>query len=107
MEYFRKKKIGPKISETDSEWYLDKVRQITLNPEEQAIFDEEKEILKREIDNFPPEIGETFRLRYRGLYYKEISQNLEIPVGTAKSRLFKARNNLKNRLIEDYEISLY
>lgn len=106
-DYFRKKKIKPKISETDSEWYLDKVKQIALNPEEQAIFDEEKEILKREIDNFPPEIGETFRLRCHGLYYREISQNLEIPVGTAKSRVFKARKILEKRLIEDYDISLY
>ena len=41
---------------------------------------------------------ETFLLAEEGLSLKEISERLGIPVGTVKSRLFTARNRIKDAL---------
>lgn len=45
---------------------------------------------------------EAFMLAYQGYKYEEISKELKIPVGTVKSRIFQARENIKRNLRLDY-----
>jgi RNA polymerase sigma-70 factor (ECF subfamily) len=53
------------------------------------------------IDELPEEFREVLVLSDLGdLKYTEIAQVLDIPVGTAKSRLFRARRLLQERLRE-------
>jgi RNA polymerase sigma-70 factor (ECF subfamily) len=40
-----------------------------------------------------------FMMYYQGFEYKEISERLNIPMGTIKSRIFTARKQLKQALI--------
>lgn len=42
-----------------------------------------------------------FMLHYQGFEYKEISKRLNIPMGTIKSRIFTARQQLKEALISN------
>lgn len=64
----------------------------------------DEEIL-REIDGLPEEFREPVVLSdLEDLSYREISQILELPLGTVKSRLFRGRRILQERLY-DYAIS--
>jgi RNA polymerase sigma-70 factor (ECF subfamily) len=71
-----------------------------------AFFDKivDDEVL-REIDKLPETFRETLVLSdVEGMSYQEIAKILEIPVGTVKSRLFRARRVLQGRLYE-YAVS--
>ena len=71
-----------------------------------AFFDKivDDEVL-REIDKLPEAFRETLVLSdVEGMSYQEIAKILEIPVGTVKSRLFRARKVLQGRLY-DYAVS--
>ncbi|MFQ5679020.1 MAG: sigma-70 family RNA polymerase sigma factor [Gemmatimonadota bacterium] len=62
----------------------------------QRIIDDE---VIRAIDELPDEFRITVVLSdLEGLSYQEISEIMEIPVGTVKSRLFRARKRLQERL---------
>ena len=53
----------------------------------------------REIDKLPEAFRETLVLSdVEGMSYQEVAKILEIPVGTVKSRLFRARKVLQGRL---------
>ena len=72
-----------------------------------AFFDKivDDEVL-REIDKLPETFRETLVLSdVEGMSYQEIAKILEIPVGTVKSRLFRARKVLQARLY-DYAVSM-
>jgi RNA polymerase sigma-70 factor (ECF subfamily) len=43
-----------------------------------------------------------FLLHYQGYKYDEIAQELDIPLGTVKSRIFFARKRLKEMIAESY-----
>ena len=51
------------------------------------------------IDALPPEFREVLVLSdIEGMSYAEIAETLEMPVGTVKSRLFRARRQLQAQL---------
>lgn len=71
-----------------------------------AFFDKivDDEVLKA-IDQLPETFRETLVLSdVEGMSYQEIARILEIPVGTVKSRLFRARQALQGKLYE-YAVS--
>jgi RNA polymerase sigma-70 factor (ECF subfamily) len=60
----------------------------------------------RAIDALPPEFRETLVLSdVEGLSYAEIADIEGVPVGTVKSRLFRARQALQKRLY-DYAVEM-
>lgn len=72
-----------------------------------AFFDRivDDEVL-RAIDELPEAFRETLVLSdVEGLSYQEIAQVLDVPVGTVKSRLFRARHLLQAKLYE-YAVSM-
>jgi RNA polymerase sigma-70 factor (ECF subfamily) len=50
------------------------------------------------INRLEDKIRRPFWMYYQGYAYEEIAQELEIPLGTVKSRIFKARKILKEKL---------
>lgn len=58
---------------------------------------EMQEILKT-IDQLEDKVRRPFWMFYEGYAYEEIAQELDLPLGTVKSRIFKARKNLKKAL---------
>ena len=71
-----------------------------------AFFDKivDDEVLKA-IDQLPETFRETLVLSdVEGMSYQEIAKILDIPVGTVKSRLFRARQALQGKLY-DYAVS--
>lgn len=68
-------------------------------PEEQALGREQQEILRKAIEQLPPEQRTVLLLREMdGLTYEEIAQLLHLELGTVKSRLARARLALRDRL---------
>ena len=62
----------------------------------------------RALDRLPPDFRLPFLLStFEGFSYKEIASILEVPIGTVMSRLFRARNLLKNDLKEYAKASGY
>jgi RNA polymerase sigma-70 factor (ECF subfamily) len=70
-----------------------------LNPEETSIRKQESEKLKNMVEQLPLRYRTLIVLRYfEELSYEEISKQLDIPIGTVKAQLFRARDLMANIL---------
>lgn len=56
--------------------------------------------IMRAINRLEQSVKQPFWMFYQGYPYEEIAQNLDIPLGTVKSRIFNARKKLKSALID-------
>jgi RNA polymerase sigma-70 factor (ECF subfamily) len=73
-------------------------------PEEITEQKELQRLLQKLINTLPEQQRSVLVLReFRGLTYEEIALTLECSLGTVKSRLFRARNSLKERLVASGE----
>ncbi len=77
----------------------DNYRVMTGEPDEFTPIDQmmEGQIIE-EIESLNEDIKRPFQLHLEGFKYKEIADELEIPIGTVKSRVFQARKKLSNVL---------
>jgi RNA polymerase sigma-70 factor (ECF subfamily) len=64
----------------------------------------EKEVNKQ-INKLGEDYKEPFEMHFNGFKYKEIASELDIPIGTVKSRIFIARKKLMD-LLPDYNYSM-
>ena len=88
----------------DLEWDLPDTQ--TLDPLQEVIRREEKDLIEDAIAQLGPTLRSAITLRHlHGLRYDEIAEILEIPLGTVKVRIFRARAALAQilavRLEED------
>lgn len=78
--------------------------QITIHPEDEILQKEQKEMVQHAIKKLNDKYRIPVYLYYmEELQLEEIAKILNIPKGTVKSRLFKARKLLKERLENNYE----
>ena len=71
-------------------------------PEEAALAAEDRQILMRAINSLPADQRQIITLRaINDLSYAEIAKILNIQEGTVKSRLSRARTELKNKLLQN------
>lgn len=61
--------------------------------------------ITKSIDSFADEYRIPFSMHIQGYKYEEIAQNMSLPIGTVKSRIFLARKRLQEQL-KDYKNSL-
>ncbi len=70
-----------------------------LDPEEHIIKKQKIVLLHEVVDKLKPKYKQLIELRYFDeLSYEEISERLELPIGTVKAQLFRAREFLYNIL---------
>lgn len=75
------------------------IKSDTLNPEESSIKKQQSKELKDIVDKLPSRYRTLIVLRYFDeLSYEEIAQQLDLPLGTVKAQLFRARDLLSNVL---------
>jgi RNA polymerase sigma-70 factor (ECF subfamily) len=67
----------------------------TLNPEERFVRKQKIRIMREIVENLKPRYRELVVLRYfREFSYDEIAKETELPLGTVKAQLFRAREQL-------------
>ncbi len=71
----------------------------TASPEGLLMRDELEQVVNRTIRELPEELRAAITLReYDGLSYEEIAEIMECPVGTVRSRIFRAREAIDQRI---------
>lgn len=105
IDFIRKKKSGTLV-------YIDKTYQNeegstvstdlkseTLDPEENFMKKQKVKLMRDVVDKLKPRYKQLVEMRYfEELSYEEISEKLELPLGTVKAQLFRAREFLANIL---------
>jgi RNA polymerase sigma-70 factor (ECF subfamily) len=102
IDFIRKKKLN-NISLDQSTHHEDSVPMTiptdTLDPEEDLINQQKVLMLRSIVSKLKPRYRKLIELRYFHEYsYDEISEKLELPIGTVKAQLFRARELLYNIL---------
>lgn len=70
------------------------------NPEQELLTEELRRYVRKFVDSLPEKLRRVIILReVEDLSYEEIASILNIPVGTVRSRLFNARQIIKERLL--------
>jgi RNA polymerase sigma-70 factor (ECF subfamily) len=68
-------------------------------PERLLLKDEIQAAIASAIDELPDDLRTAIILReLEGLSYEEIAQTMECPIGTVRSRIFRARDAIDTRL---------
>lgn len=69
------------------------------NPEQNLAKDDLKRVIDKAIDDLPEDLRTAFTLReFGGLSYEEITEIMGCPVGTVRSRIFRAREALDKKI---------
>jgi len=69
------------------------------NPESNHQRDELKQAIDQAIAELPEDLRTAFTLReFSGLSYEEITEIMDCPVGTVRSRIFRAREAIDNKI---------
>ena len=77
------------------------IRDDSTSPEGEYLYDEKRRFIQSAIDSLPDIYREVILLRHQEeRSYEEISGMLNLPIGTVKARIFRAREVLKKKLRE-------
>ncbi len=96
--YRKKVKANTLIDSTANNYYINSGHHTVKNAAASDIMMKE---LHQIIDSIDESTRVPFMMYYEGFKYQEIADQLELPLGTVKSRIFFARKELKE-LIQDY-----
>ena len=102
----KRRKTGPTVDVTEVEAYTVFHDLQDADPEGRFFDQLVDDDVTRAIDELPDEFREALVLSdVEGLPYAEIARITEVPVGTVKSRIFRARQALQKRLY-DYAVEM-
>jgi RNA polymerase sigma factor (sigma-70 family) len=105
IDYFRKKRlktysIDTPIQAKDGD-LVREFEDTNLGPEHGLISREKSSQIQNAIDSLPEKYREAILLRHTmDRSYEEIAEELDVPLGTVKVRIFRAREMLKKKLRE-------
>ena len=97
--YRKKVKANTILDTTDNQFYLNSGTHATTNAAEGDIMLKE---LNAMVDSLDASIRIPFLMHFEGFKYQEIADELELPLGTVKSRIFFARKELKDKIMTNY-----
>ncbi len=102
IDFIRKRKaniISIDQTEEDNEIIPPPLQSSTLDPEEDMIKNQKVDLMRNVVNKLKPRYRNLIELRYFNEYsYEEIAQELNLPQGTVKAQLFRARELLFNIL---------
>lgn len=98
--YRKKAKSNTILDSTDNQFFLNTGGPEVLNDANSSIMMSE---LQSFIDKLDDSIRIPFLMHYYGYKYQEIAEQLDLPLGTIKSRIFFARQELKDAVLTNYK----
>ncbi len=107
IDFIRKQRISTtsldlSFNDDNGEKLYIQVESHGLNPEENAIRKQNSKYLKEIVKKLKPHYRQLIELRYfKELSYDEIADEMEMPLGTVKAQLFRAREFLAKMLTDD------
>lgn len=93
--YRRQKKSNVITDTSDNQYFLNSTKRIEKNDSERSFLAEDISKAMSEVSN---DFTEPFIMYFNGFSYQEISEQLDLPLGTVKSRIFFARKELQSKL---------
>lgn len=100
IDFIRKRKlktfsIDKPFEDDDGEQSMFSLQSPGMNPEQTFINEQKIKLMRKIVDNLKPRYKDLVVLRYfEELSYEEISEELNLPLGTVKAQLFRAREFL-------------
>jgi len=100
IDFLRKKRkillsINPDLSEEETTSIAQNIQSESPNPEEKIITKQKHKIMREVVNKLKPHYKTLVELRYFKEYsYEEISQEMNLPLGTVKAQLFRVRDFL-------------
>lgn len=97
IDFLRRKKqqifsIDNTIEGKDGDEIKVDIRSQSPDPEEALIREQKKEVLRQFVEQLKPRYRQLIELRYyEDLSYEEIAERLNLPLGTIKAQLFRAK----------------
>jgi len=71
----------------------------TVNPENSLATDQLEAVVYKAIDDLAEDLKVAVTLReFEGLSYEEIAEVMDCPVGTVRSRIFRAREAIEKKI---------
>ncbi len=105
IDFLRNKKknnalsLDTKMENDEGQEFSKNIKSPNLDPEEHIIKKQKVELLRDVVEKLKPRYKELVKMRYyEELSYEEIAVKLDLPVGTVKAQLFRARDFLYNIL---------
>jgi RNA polymerase sigma-70 factor (ECF subfamily) len=87
------------LDNTENQFYLNSFSHSAANAAEGTILLKELNVMVEDLDE---SIRIPFTMHFEGFKYQEIADELNLPLGTVKSRIFFARKELKDRIMANY-----
>ncbi len=97
--YRKKKKANTVFDSTDNNFFINSGSRKVDNDGESNIMMKELGAMLHELDD---SLKVPFSMYFEGFKYQEIAEELDLPLGTVKSRIFFARKELKNKIGRRY-----
>jgi len=100
IDFIRKKKmttlsIDKGLSDNEGRIMTIDIQESDPNPEEKIIIKQKIRIMREIVERLKPRFRELIVLRYfREYSYEEIAEETDLPLGTVKAQLFRAREQL-------------
>ena len=91
----KKKRSNELIDNTEEDMFINSGKESVLNEGETTVEFEELEAI---INSLSDTLRLPFLLYYQGFQYDEIGEELNLPIGTIKSRIYYARKELKHKI---------
>jgi RNA polymerase sigma-70 factor (ECF subfamily) len=104
IDFLRKKKknvlsLDNRYNNDDGDSLMIELQSESLNPEQEAIREQKLIIMREVVTRLKPRYRMLIEMRYfKELSYDEIAEQLDLPLGTVKAQLFRARDFLYNLL---------
>ncbi|MBL4706766.1 MAG: RNA polymerase sigma factor [Flavobacteriales bacterium] len=95
--YRRKKRANTVLDQTEDYYHLNTAGPNSMESTESTL---NAQVIQERINKLDEEYKVPFMKHFEGFKYKEIAKELNIPIGTVKSRIFAARKKLSKDLAE-------
>ena len=109
IDFLRKKKknvmsIDNRVSNNDGEEYMFEIKSNGMTPEQIAMNEQKIQLMRQYVKKLKPRYEILVEMRYfKEMSYEEISIELDLPLGTVKAQLFRAREFLYNIMKHSFE----